>query len=90
MQYLTPKSCHTPLADIDHEKPSKFSCHESDNQLIRLITTQCESIVQFTTIEQLQGSYQRYTEKALLRNIQDHHHQIRVQELDSSGRFSAG
>jgi hypothetical protein len=54
------------------------------------MTIQCESIVQFTTIEQLQGSYQRYTEKALLRNIQDHHHQMRVQELDSSGRFSAG
>ncbi|KAI9866772.1 MAG: hypothetical protein M1813_000714 [Trichoglossum hirsutum] len=88
VEYSTPKSYHTLPADIDHEGLNRSSCGESDNQFIRLMTTRGESIVQFIKVEQWHGSHQRYTEKALLRKIYDHHHQMRVQELDSSGRFS--
>ncbi len=54
---------------------------------IKLMTEHAKKVVNFVTVEQVAASGERYTENALLWEVQNHPHQMGLQWLNCSGRF---
>lgn len=87
VQYFTPEGNQASPAMIDCEHPTAIPSHGLDERLSGLLNRQGNAILEFGTIVQVYGSFNRYTEAAYHRDVQDHHHQMRVLEAETSGRF---